>query len=113
MTAGGYVGRTRIRLRILPANAEILCQILSYQPIEVAAVHDTTSPWLVWREQLVTRFRSMHTVEQSAFDALHEGRCFNEVCEVLATIMSEDGVSLHMASLLKAWITQGLISKVE
>ena len=83
------------------------------QPIEVAAVHDTTSPWLVWREQLVTRFRSMHTVEQSAFDALHEGRCFNEVCEVLATIMSEDGVSLHMASLLKAWITQGLISKVE
>ena len=82
-------------------------------PIQINAVCDMASPWLVWREQLVTRFRSMHAGEQSAFDALHEGKCFHEVCQVLATIMSEDEVSLHIASLLKVWITQGLISRVE
>jgi len=82
-------------------------------PIQVTAERNTTSPWLVWREQLVTRFRSMQIDEQRAFDVLREGGRFNEVCEVLATLMSEDEVPLHIASQLKGWITQGLISGIE
>jgi len=83
------------------------------QPIQVTAVRDKTSPWLVWREQLVMRFRSMQIDEQKAFDALRVGRCFNDVCEVLVTLMSEDEVPLRAAGLLKGWIAQGLISGVE
>ena len=82
-------------------------------PTEVAANHETACPWLIWREQLITRFRSMQTEEQLALDMVHEGGSFNDVCEALASIMNEEDVPMHAASLLKTWITQGLISGVE
>jgi len=49
---------------------------------------------------------------QVAFDKLCEGGSFIDVCEVLATLMSEDEVPLRAAGLLKGWITQGLISGI-
>jgi len=82
-------------------------------PIEVTATHEATSPWLVWREQLVTRFRSMQRDEQLALDKIREGASFNDVCEALATRMNEDEVPLRAATFLKGWITQGLISRIQ
>lgn len=81
--------------------------------VTVTARRDTASPWLVWREQLVTRFRSMHRDEQRALDTLCTGGCFNEVCDVLATLIPEEAVPLRAASLLKSWIAQGLLSTVQ
>jgi hypothetical protein len=82
-------------------------------PTRVSARRETASPWLVWREQLITRFRSMQADEQRALDTLRAGRSFNEVCEVLATLMHEDDVPLRAAGLLKGWIAQGLISGIQ
>lgn len=79
------------------------------EPVRVTAVHDTASPWLVWREQLVTRFRSLQADEQLALDVLRGGGCFSEMCEMLATLLAEDGVPLRAASLIKNWIAQGLL----
>jgi len=83
------------------------------KPTEVTALRDTASPWLVWREQLITRFRSMQVDEQLALDKLCEGKSFDEICETLATLMSEDEVPLRAAGLLKGWLAQGLISGIE
>jgi len=83
------------------------------QPVPVTARRDRASPWLVWRKQLATRFRSMQMDEQRALDALRGGGCFGEVCEVLATLLREDEVPLRAAGLLKGWIGQGLISGIE
>lgn len=82
-------------------------------PSQVTAVHEETSPWLIWREQLITRFRSMQKDEQLAFDQLQEGGNFNDICEALAAMMSEEEVPMHAAGLLKGWITQGLISGIK
>lgn len=82
------------------------------EPVPVSAVRDGPGPWLIWREQLVTRFRSMHMDEQRAFDVLREGACFNDMCELLATLMGEEDVPLYAAGLLKGWIDQGLISGI-
>jgi len=82
-------------------------------PVQVSAGRDRASPWLVWREQLVTRFRSMQVDEQRALDALRGGGRFGEICEVLATLLSEEQVPLRAAGLLKGWIAQGLISGIE
>lgn len=80
------------------------------EPEQISASRGDASPWLIWREQFTTRFRSMQMDEQLALDKLRGGACFNEVCEVLATQMREDQVPLYAAGLLKGWITQGLIS---
>ena len=81
-------------------------------PSEVTATNDTESPWLIWREQLITRYRSMEADEQLAFDKLRKGGSFIDICEQLATLMSEEDVPMHAASLLKVWISQNLISDV-
>jgi len=81
-------------------------------PTPVIAERNQASSWLVWREQLVTRFRSMPIDEQQALDKVLEGGSFNDVCEELATLMNENDVPLRAAGLLKGWIAQGLISGV-
>jgi hypothetical protein len=78
-------------------------------PTQITAVHAESSSWLVWREELVTRFRSMQHDEQLALDEIRQGGNFNDVCEVLATVMRENEVPMHAASLLKSWLSQGLI----
>jgi len=82
-------------------------------PTPVSAEHNLSSPWLIWREQLVTRFRSMPVDEQHALDKVLEGGSFNEVCEELAMLMNESDVPLRAAGLLKGWIDQGLISGIQ
>ena len=82
-------------------------------PVPVTAVQEPASPWLVWREQLVTRFRSLPTDEALALDALRTGGNFTNLCEALATLLREDNIPLRAAGLLKGWIRQGLISGTE
>lgn len=82
-------------------------------PTQVTAIRESASPWLIWRDQLITRFRSMQADEQLALDKLCAGDSFNQACEVLATLIREDEVPLRAAGLLKSWMTQGLISGIQ
>jgi len=92
---------------------EIWQALTSEIPAHVNSVRGESSPWLIWREQLITRFRSMKADEAIAFGQLEKGHNFNEICEALTTIINENEVPMHAASLLKGWITQGLISSVK
>ncbi len=82
-------------------------------PKEVTAEAGESVAWLVWRQQLTTRFRSLGKDEQIALDTLRTGATFNDACIALSALMTEDEVPLHIATLLKGWITQGLISGIE
>jgi len=93
--------------------AEMWQALTAEEPVPVTATRETmTSPWLIWREQLVTRFRSMQADEQLAFDSVCAGASFNDVCEKLVMLMDEQDVPLRAAGLLKGWIAQGLLSGV-
>lgn len=92
---------------------EMWLALTAEEPAQVTARQDSASPWLIWREQPITRFRSMQADEAQALDKLRAGEDFNEVCEILATHMNEDEVPLHAAGLLKGWITQGLVSGIQ
>ena len=95
-------------------NIPVMWQALTAdEPAPVEALHDSASPWLIWREQLITRFRSMPTDEQQALDALGKGASFNDLCETLASLIPEDEVPMRAAGLLKGWIAQGLISGIQ
>lgn len=82
------------------------------EPKQVNAEKEDKSAWLIWREDFVTRFRSMQKDEQLAFDAMASGQDFNDVCEALSAVMNEEEVPMQAASFLKVWITQGLITSV-
>ena len=69
-------------------------------------------PWLIWRDELTTRFRSLEHDEHVALDAARGGATFVEMCETLSTAIPPEVVPLRAASLLKSWIGQGLISGI-
>ncbi|MEW7992196.1 MAG: DNA-binding domain-containing protein [Candidatus Thiodiazotropha sp.] len=82
-------------------------------PLEVEAVRcGSSSAWLIWRQELVTRFRSLELDEQLLLDALRSGATFNDACEMLAERIEADGVPMRAAGLLKGWIQQGLITRL-
>lgn len=95
-------------------NAVEMWQVLSAdEPSKVIPQMESENTWLVWREQLTTRFRSLNKDEQLAFETLQSGGSFSNICENLVTLIDEESVPMHAASLLKGWISQGLIHKVK
>ncbi len=94
-------------------NTPQLWQALtSDTPTQVSAQLETKNPWLFWRKQLVTRYRSIQADEQLALDSLLQGKNFNAICLSLTSIMSDEEVPMCAAGFLKGWISQGLISGV-
>jgi hypothetical protein len=88
--------------------------LTSDTPAEVMAqACDELSFWLIWRDQLVVRFRSLPGDEQSALDTLCAGGDFDQICAALTTFNTIETVPLRAASLLKTWIGQGLISHAD
>jgi len=69
-------------------------------------------PWLVWRRELTTRWRSLSEDEAWALDAAREGRNFAELCEGLCRWHAPEAVALQAVSHLKLWVNDGLVSHI-
>jgi hypothetical protein len=68
--------------------------------------------WLVWRQDLLTYFRSLNVDEAWALDALRRGETFAAICEGLTEWIDAQNVAVHAAGLLKQWLIDGLISEI-
>lgn len=73
----------------------------------------TLQGWVLWRQDLNTHWRSLGEDEAWALDAVREGRNFAELCEGLCQWHEETAVALAAASLLKRWLTDGLVNSVQ
>lgn len=69
--------------------------------------------WLVWRQELVTRYRSLDIDEAWALDALMRGEPFAALCEGLTEWIDPQNVATHAAALLKRWLEDGLIRQFD
>lgn len=73
------------------------------------AVLSSQQPWLVWRSDFDTRFRSSSEDEGCALDVLTRHGTFAALCDALCARMEPEQVPARAASLLKTWVTEGLI----
>ena len=81
---------------------------------ELPSLEKYSSPvdWLFWRNELNNHFQSLTREEAWALDAALAGSSFSEICEGLCEFMDEDHVAIAAASMLKNWITSGLITVI-
>jgi hypothetical protein len=81
---------------------------------EPPALEESDYPiaWLVWRQGLLTYFRSLSVDEAWALDALYRGETFAAICEGLTEWIDAQNVALHASGLLKQWLLDGLISEI-
>ena len=68
--------------------------------------------WILWRKALMNQFSSLSADELWAIDAMINGLTFGEICEGLCQWIDESDAGMRAASLLKGWITEGLITNV-
>ncbi len=86
--------------------------ITDEQTLEDPQQSASTVDWIIWRNELMSQFSSLSEDEAWAIDAITNGLTFGELCEGLCQWVDEQDAGVHAASLLKGWITAGLITDV-
>jgi hypothetical protein len=99
-----------VRILVLATNAPSLFKALADNEAAPApaALHEPAA-WLIWRQTLVTRFRSLDQAEHAALAASLSGGSFEYMCDALCATLAAEDVPLRAAVLLKSWIADGLI----
>ncbi len=94
----------------------LLCEYNSF-PIWKALSEDQTppplekdpTPWLVWRKDMVSRYRAMEDAEAKALDKAMGGANFSEICEVLLEHFDEHDTPVRAIGYLQTWINEKMI----
>ncbi|HEY0943263.1 MAG TPA: DNA-binding domain-containing protein [Steroidobacter sp.] len=91
-------------------NAPVLFKALTTETeLPEAVTLDELQPWLVWREQLKTQFRSLTADENAALEVARSGGTFEALCDSLCDWHKVDAVPAQAASLLKRWVADQMI----
>jgi len=69
--------------------------------------------WLIWRKDRDPYWRSLEVHEAWAIEAAQNGASFAELCEGLCEWISEDAVAITAAGLLKQWISDDLVVRID
>jgi hypothetical protein len=76
--------------------------------LEVAAL-DAPVPWVIWRPERASNFRSLEPDEAAMLGAMIERQPFPALCEALLPYVEEDQAAARAAGLLRAWVEEGMI----
>jgi hypothetical protein len=82
------------------------------EPPEVSFAKQA-QPWLLWRQDLATYFRSLSATEGAVLDAARKGWPFGELCALLCEQVGDEQAPLQAATLLRGWLAAGLITRAE
>jgi hypothetical protein len=97
----------------LQTNAQALFKALSeQQPAPEPAILERPQPWLLWRQDLKTQYRSLEPAETAALAVVRSDGTFGEMCEALCEWHEPEDVPLVAAGILKRWIVEELIVRL-
>lgn len=68
--------------------------------------------WILWRKAFIPQFTSLLPDESLALSVIQQGRTFGALCESLCEFVTDQEAPFRAASLLKGWISEGLIESV-
>lgn len=69
---------------------------------------------LMWRDQLMTQYRSLEADEAVVLSAALAGDNFSEICSALSTeIDDQEQVPMKAASFLKGWLATGMLTQLK
>lgn len=78
-----------------------------------AAQAEASTPWVIWRPQFTSNFRSLDADEAVMHAALAQGRPFPELCECLIALVGEERAPARAAGLLRGWVEEGMIGSFQ
>lgn len=97
----------------LATNAQALFKALSEeQSPPQPTILPSPQPWLLWRQDLKTQYRSLAPDETAALRVMRAGGTFGAMCEALCEWHDAGEVPLVAAGMLKRWIVEELLTRV-
>lgn len=105
-------------MRILRAPASIPALVEAHNAGDALPSHDddeTAVAWLLWRRDLIVRWRRLDDDEALLLESARAGVSFSELCAQLAAQVpdaeqTETEQAMRAAGLLKLWIADGLVT---
>ena len=94
-------------------NAPKIWQAVDTEEDAPEPASDGSVAWLVWRQDLTTRWRSLSPDEAWMLDAARDGASFGELCEGLCQWHAPEAVAMQAASYLKLWLSDGLVTSLD
>jgi hypothetical protein len=70
-------------------------------------------PWLIWRKELKTYYRSLDVDEAWALDVVMQGQSFSEICEGVCEWVDEVYAPERVAGFIGAWLAEDLVVTLE
>ena len=100
-----------VQVLTLQTNAQALFKALSEtRTAPQPAALERAQPWLLWRQDLKTQYRSLEPDETAALEVVRSGGSFGEMCEALCEWHEAEEVPLVAAGMLKRWIVEELLT---
>ncbi|MGH6734757.1 MAG: HvfC/BufC family peptide modification chaperone [Methyloceanibacter sp.] len=101
---------TAIRLTFATNAAAIwLALKAETAPVKAARLPEPQA-LVVWRQDLMARFRPLEAEEAMIWDEAAKGVRFSVLCEMVATFAGEDGAELRAATYLRGWVDLGMLA---
>ena len=98
------------RLLQLQTNAFEIWQALD-QDESPPTVEIIAQGWIVWRdEQLVSRYRSVSSIEAEVLQLTLDENNFSELCETLLPHFGEDNTPVKAIQMIQGWVEEGILS---
>ena len=98
-----------VRMLALPCNAPALVDAHARGEPLPALRDAPAADWLLWRRDGDVHWRRLDADEADLLQAITDGECFGLLCERASARHPDDG-PLRAASLLKRWLTDGLLA---
>lgn len=104
-----------VRMLRLTTNAVVLFNAMSADDAHppAPAMLDSPQRYVIWRSNYDIRFREQSDDEGSTLQALAQNETFEALCVKLCDWWDENEVPARAASLLRTWVTEGFITRLE
>lgn len=93
-------------------NVTMIWQTLTEDQTPPEPAVGEAQAWLFWRQDLSCQYSLLAPDEAWALDAMRQQATFGEICEGLCQFVDAENAGMRAASLLKGWISAGLIARI-
>lgn len=103
-----------VQLRCMRTNAPAIFRALAAnEEPPTPATLPSPQYWCIWREELTPRYRSVSEDEAAALRTLLTQGTFEQLCDALCEWHADDDVPSRAAILLKGWIRDSMIVRID
>jgi hypothetical protein len=102
---------TSLRVLSFEYNSFPIWKELSEEQTPPELVNDA-STWVVWRKELVSRYRTLESAEARALELALAGANFSEICEELLDFFDEQTTPSKAITFLQSWINEKMVCQL-